>query len=491
MTEIQNTGHEQREIRLEKLRKLEARGINAYPQIYRPTTTSAELGTKYADLPNDVQTQDVVSVAGRIRAIRNSGMFIDIYDAGGKIQIYTSKENASDETKEILDLLDIGDFIGVEGTVRRTKRGELSVNSSQIVMLAKALLPLPEKFHGLTDTDTKYRQRYLDMIMNPQTAQTLIDRSKIITAVRSLLLGQGLLEVETPLLHVIKGGATAKPFITHHNALDMDLFLRVAPELYLKRLIVGGLPGVFEIGRNFRNEGIDTRHNPEFTMMEVYRVYTDYTDMMTLFEQIVEAACLAVRGTTEVEIDGKKINLKGPYPRRTMADLVKEYAGIDFMALETDEAAQEACRSLGIEAEGLDWGHCLAAVFEEKCEHHLVQPVHVIDHPKSLSPLTKEHRSDKRLVERFETFINTWEMCNAYSELTNPIDQRARFEEQVKARESGDDEADMMDDDFVTALEHGMPPTGGLGVGLDRLVMILTSNLSIRDVIAFPTMRKK
>ena len=492
MTENQNAGHEQRQVRLSKLKALEAKGINAYPQIYRPTATAASLAEKYADLQNDTQTQDIVSVAGRVRAIRNSGMFIDIYDSTGKVQIYTSKESSSAELLEMLDYLDVGDIIGVEGYVKRTKRGELSVSSLKMTMLSKALLPLPEKYHGLTDTDTKYRQRYLDMIMNPETTTTLVKRSQIITAIRSLLLNEGLLEVETPLLHVIKGGATAKPFITHHNALDMDLFLRVAPELYLKRLIVGGMHGVFEIGRNFRNEGIDTRHNPEFTMMEVYRQYNDYTDMMTLFEKIVETAALAVNGTTVVEIDGKTIDLKGPYPRKTMAELVLEHTGVDFMAIETDEEARATCGKLGVAIdERMDWGHCLSTVFEEKCEHHLVQPTHVIDHPKSISPLTKEHRDNPRLVERFETFINTWEMCNAYSELTNPIDQRERFEDQVKEREAGDDEADMMDEDFVTALEHGMPPTGGLGVGIDRLIMILTSNLSIRDIIAFPTMRKK
>lgn len=492
MNDTQNQGHEQRQVRLNKLNALQERGINAYPQIYRPDATSASLNEAYKELPNDTQTEDIVTVAGRVRAIRNSGMFIDIYDATGKIQIYTSIEQADENTKFMLNSLDIGDIIGVRGIVRRTKRGELSVASKCITMLAKALLPLPEKFHGLTDTDTKYRQRYLDMIVNPETTKTLVNRSKIITAVRQLLLEQGLLEVETPILHVIKGGATAKPFITHHNALDMDLFLRVAPELYLKRLIVGGMPGVFEIGRNFRNEGIDTRHNPEFTMMEIYRQYNDYTDMMTLFEQITEAAALAVNGTTDVEIDGKVIHLKGPYPRRTMADLVKEYAGVDFMAIETDEEARRVCHELGVSVDDTaDWGHCMATVFEEKCEAHLIQPVHVIDHPKSISPLTKEHRDNPRLVERFETFINTWEMGNAYTELTNPLDQRARFEDQVKAREAGDDEADMMDDDFITALEHGMPPTGGLGVGLDRLIMILTSNPSIRDIIAFPTMRKK
>ncbi len=492
MTETQNLGHEQRQIRVSKLHALEEKGINAYPQIYRPTATALDLNKKYASLEKDTQTADVVKVAGRIRAIRNSGMFMDLYDATGKVQIYTSKEHSAPALLEILDLLDIGDIIGVEGTVRRTKRGELSINAAQITVLAKALLPLPEKYHGLTDTDTKYRQRYLDMIMNSETTTTLIKRSQIITAIRQYLLDQGLMEVETPLLHVIKGGATAKPFVTHHNALDMDLFLRVAPELYLKRLIVGGLPGVFEIGRNFRNEGIDTRHNPEFTMMEVYRQYNDYTDMMTLVEQLVEKAALAVNGTTEVEMEGHKIDLKGPWPRCSMADLVKEHTGVDFISIMTDEEARAAARQLNVAiADDADWGHALAAVFEDKCEQFLVQPIHVIDHPKSLSPLTKEHRHNPRLVERFESYINTWEICNAYSELTNPLDQRTRFEEQVAAAAKGDEEADMMDEDFVTALEYGMPPTGGLGVGLDRLIMVLTGNTSIRDIIAFPTMRKK
>lgn len=492
MADTQNLGHEQRQIRVSKLHALEEKGINAYPQIYRPTATALDLNKKYASLEKDTQTADVVKVAGRIRAIRNSGMFMDLYDATGKVQIYTSKEHSAPALLEILDLLDIGDIIGVEGTVRRTKRGELSINAAQITVLAKALLPLPEKYHGLTDTDTKYRQRYLDMIMNSETTTTLIKRSQIITAIRQYLLDQGLMEVETPLLHVIKGGATAKPFVTHHNALDMDLFLRVAPELYLKRLIVGGLPGVFEIGRNFRNEGIDTRHNPEFTMMEVYRQYNDYTDMMTLVEQLVEKAALAVNGTTEVEMEGHKIDLKGPWPRRSMADLVKEHTGVDFISIMTDEEARAAARQLNVAiADDADWGHALAAVFEDKCEQFLVQPIHVIDHPKSLSPLTKEHRHNPRLVERFESYINTWEICNAYSELTNPLDQRARFEEQVAAAAKGDEEADMMDEDFVTALEYGMPPTGGLGVGLDRLIMVLTGNTSIRDIIAFPTMRKK
>ena len=492
MAENQNIGHEQRQIRLEKLRKLEAKGINAYPHIYKPTATSESLGKKYAELAPDTQTEDVVKVAGRVRAIRNSGMFMDIYDTTGKVQIYTSKENSEPAVLEMLDMVDIGDMIGVEGTVRRTKRGELSVSTKEITMLSKALLPLPEKFHGLTDTDTKYRHREVDMIMSPETIQTLIKRSKIYETIRQLLISKNCLEVETPILQIIKGGATAKPFITHHNTLDMDLFLRVAPELFLKRLIVGGLPGVFEFAKDFRNEGIDTTHNPEFTCLEMYIPYNDYNDMMDLFEEIVRTACLAVNGTLEIEYDGKKFDLSKPFARRSMADLVKEYTSIDFTTIKTDAEARKIAKGLNVEIDdNADWGHVLAAVFEEKCEAHLIQPTHVIDHPRATSPLTKEHRTDSRLVERFETFINCKEMCNAYSELTNPLDQRARFEEQVKAREAGDEEADMMDDDFVEALEHGLPPTGGMGIGMDRLVMFLTGNTSIRDVIAFPTMRKK
>ncbi len=491
MTMDENLGHEQRQIRLEKLKKLEDMGLNAYPHCYKPNATSKSLSEKYAELPPDTQTEDVVSVAGRVRAVRNSGMFIDIFDTTGKVQIYTSKEHSEQSVLDLLDLIDIGDVIGVTGTVRRTKRGELSVNTQEIKMLAKALLPLPEKFHGLTDIDTKYRHREVDMIMNPETIQTLIKRSQIIESIRQLLIKKGLVEVDTPILQTIKGGATAKPFITHHNSLDMELFLRVAPELFLKRLIVGGMPGVFEFARNFRNEGMDTTHNPEFTGFEVYIPYMDYNDMADLFEDIVRTACQAVNGTLNIEYDGKKFDLSKPFARVTMNEMIQKYAGVDFLAIQTDEEARKVAEDLGVHVdENDDWGHCMAAVFEEKCEAHLIQPTIVMDHPKSLNPLCKTHRSEPRLVEQFEPYINGTEMGNAYTELTNPLDQRERFEAQVKAREAGDEEADMMDDDFVEALEHGLPPTGGMGIGMDRLVMFLTGNTSIRDVLAFPTMRK-
>ena len=491
MVADENLGHEQRQIRLEKLKKLEEKGINAYPHEYKPTATSKSLSEKYADLAPDTQTEDVVSVAGRVRAIRNSGMFMDIYDATGKVQIYTSKESSAPDVLEMLDMVDIGDIIGIKGTVRRTKRGELSVNTQEIKMLAKALLPLPEKFHGLTDTDTKYRHRELDMIMNPETIETFIKRSKIYETIRQLLISKGCYEVETPILQAVKGGATAKPFITHHNTLDMDLFLRVAPELFLKRLIVGGMPGVFEFAKDFRNEGMDTSHNPEFTCLEMYLPYTDYNDMGDLFEEIVRTACQAVNGTLEIEYDGKKFDLSKPFARVTMNDMIKEYAGVDFLAIKSDEEARAVCDKLHVEVDdNADWGHCMAAVFEAKCEEHLIQPTLVMDHPKSMNPLCKTHRDDPRLVEQFEPYINGKEMGNAYTELTNPLDQFERFEAQVKAREAGDEEADMMDEDFVEALEHGLPPTGGMGIGMDRLIMFLTGNTSIRDVITFPTMRK-
>lgn len=484
---------DQRTVRLEKLKELEDLGLNAYPHIYHPTATSASLAEKYRDLPNDTITEDKVSVAGRIKALRNSGMFMDVYDESGKVQVFSSLEHLPESEKKVLSLLDLGDFVGVDGTVRRTKRGELTVATEHLTVLSKALLPMPAKFHGLADQDIKYRQRYLDMMTNDETMATLVKRSQVITAIRDYLNGLGFLEVETPILHTILGGANAKPFVTHHNTLDMDLYLRIAPELYLKRLIIGGMPAVYEIGRNFRNEGMDTRHNPEFTMMEIYWIYKDYNDMMDLFEQIVQHVAMKISGSTTITFDGKTIELGGHWPRRTMLDLVREETGIDFAAFDNAQDAYKAAQKLHIAAvtDKMNWGTIVSTVFEEKCEKKLVQPTFVIDHPKDISPLTKEHRNNPRLVERFEPFINGWEMGNAYSELTNPLDQRARLEEQVRLRDAGDDEANMMDEDFVTALEHGMPPTGGLGIGIDRLVMLITGATSIRDVLAFPTMRKK
>ena len=488
-----NPSTEQREIRIEKLKKLEAMGINPYPQIYKPTAFSDALNAKYKDLAPDTQTEDEVKVAGRVMAYRNSGMFMDIYDTTGKIQIFCSKEHLPAFEQDKIALIDIGDYIGVKGKVKRTKRGELTVNAEEVTFLCKSLLPLPEKFHGLTDIEIRYRQRYLDLITNPESMETLRKRSKIVSSVRTTLEEKGMLEIETPVLHPILGGANAKPFITHHNALNQDFFLRIATELYLKKLIVGGFEGVFELGKDFRNEGIDIKHNPEFTLMEVYWIYKDYYAMMDLAEEIIRNACMAANGTLQIKYGDIDIDLSKPFARKPMMELVKEYTGLDFDKYKTADEAMKAVKDAGInlDTEPKTWGEIMVAVFEAKVEEHLIQPVHVIDHPKEVSPLTKEHRSDPRLVERFETYINTWEMCNAYSELSNPLDQRARLEAQAAAREAGDEEANMMDEDFVCALEYGMPPTGGLGVGIDRLTMILTNSASIRDVIAFPTMRRK
>jgi lysyl-tRNA synthetase, class II len=389
-------------------------------------------------------------------------------------------------------LLDLGDLIGVDGIVRRTQRGELTVNATRITVLAKALLPLPEKFHGLADVETRYRQRYLDLIMNPESRATLRKRSLIINAMRRLLLEDDWLEVETPMLHTIAGGATAKPFVTHHNALDMDLFLRIAPELHLKRLVVGGLSDkVFEINRCFRNEGLSPRHNPEFTSLELYEAYADYTDIMAITEALVVAAANAAGDSLHITYGGTAIDLTPPWPRRSMAALVQEKTGVDFLAIDNAKAAVAAARSVGAEIGGnASWGHALEAAFAHRVEATLVQPTHVIDFPRDISPLAKSHRNgDPRLVERFETYVNGWEIANAFSELTDPRDQLDRFEAQMEERERGDDEAQMLDEDFVTALEYGLPPTGGLGIGIDRLVMLLTDSPSIRDVIAFPTMR--
>jgi lysyl-tRNA synthetase class 2 len=360
-------------------------------------------------------------------------------------------------------------------------------------VLAKALLPLPEKFHGLTDVETRSRQRYLDLIMNPESRETLRRRSRIVAALRRHLDAQGFLEVETPMLHAIAGGASAKPFITHHNALDIDLYLRIAPELHLKRLVVGGLSDkVFEINRCFRNEGLSPRHNPEFTSLELYEAYVDYTAMMTLTEALVQAAAQAVQDGTRIAYQGREIDLAGPWPRRSMCELVAEATGVDFLALADAGAAHRAARSLGVEVEtGSGWGHAVEAVFAAKVEDGLVQPTHVTGFPRDISPLAKADRTDPRLTERFETYINGWEVANAFSELTDPQDQLARFEAQMAARAKGDEEAQMLDADYVAALEYGLPPTGGLGIGIDRLVMLLTDSPSIRDVIAFPTMRPK
>lgn len=478
--------------RLAKLAALCEAGIDPYPYRYERTAVAATLQERYAGLPADTVTEDRVKVAGRIRAMRNSGMFIDLHDHTGKIQIFSHKDTLAEDQLHVLRQFDIGDWIGVEGFVRRTKRGELSINAVQLAVLSKTLLPLPEKYHGLSDTEARYRQRYLDLIMNEDSRETLRRRSRIVTTIRSTLTEMGFLEVETPTLHPILGGASARPFTTHHNTLDMDLFLRIAPELYLKRLIVGGLwEGVFEIGRNFRNEGISPRHNPEFTMMECYKALSDVEDVMGWVEVLLAAAARAATGDTGVAFGGVTLDFAGPYPRKPMTTLIEETTGTDFLALDT-AAARDAARSLGATVTGTEkWGEAVELAFEVAAEAALIQPTHVTDLPYDISPLAKRHKTDPRLTERFETFVNGWEIANGFSELSDPQDQYDRFVEQVAARAAGNLEAAMMDRDYVTALEYGLPPTGGLGVGIDRLVMLLTDSHTIRDVIAFPTLRPR
>lgn len=481
-----------RQTRIQKLADLADKGINAYPYSFNKNASAQGLQDKYKDLPTGEETDDFYSVAGRIMAMRNTGMFIDLMDATGKIQAFCHKENMSEEDIKTLKLIDIGDIIGVYGSIRRTPRGELSIKVKNYKLLAKALLSLPEKFHGLTDVETRYRQRYVDLIVNEESRDTLRKRSLIIQKIRENLTSQGFLEVETPMLHQQAGGASARPFVTHHNTLDLDMFLRIAPELHLKRLMVGGLSEkIFEINRCFRNEGIDTRHNPEFTLLELYQAYVDYNEMMALTENLVSSIAQELLGTMKIQYDGKEIDLTPPWDRKTMLGAVKEYTGIDFNSYYTAKEAAAQAERMGIHTEPTDnWGQIIDKIFEEKVEPHLIQPIHIIDYPRDISPLAKVHRDNDRLTERFETRVNGWEIANAFSELTDPIDQRSRFEAQAKAKAAGDEEACDIDEDYITALEYGLPPTGGLGIGIDRLVMLLTDSKSIRDVIAFPTMKK-
>ncbi len=482
-----------RAVRLAKLDGLKALGIDPYPYEFARTDEAADLERRHAGLAAGADTGERVRVAGRVRAIRNSGMFIDLHDSSGKIQLFCHRDFLDPQGLAAVRLLDIGDLVGVEGLVRRTPRGELTVNAAAVTVLAKTLRPLPEKFHGLADIELRYRQRYLDLIMNPESRETLRRRSRIVAALRGHLVARGYLEVETPMLHTIPGGASAKPFVTHHNALDIDLFLRIAPELHLKRLVVGGLADkVFEINRNFRNEGLSPRHNPEFTTLELYQAYVDYTAMMRLTEELISTAAESVLGTQRIEYGGTAIDLTLPWPRRSMAELVQEATGVDFLAFEDVEAARAGAAALGVVLTGGEnWGQALEAVFAARVEDRLIAPIHVTGFPRDISPLAKADRTDPRLAERFETYVYGWEVANAFSELTDPQDQRARFEAQMQARAAGDEEAQPLDEDYVTALEYGLPPCGGLGIGIDRLVMLLTDSPSIRDVIAFPTLRPR
>ncbi len=481
-------------LRLAKLRKLaiiEEGGGNAFPHKFHRTHKAGDLQAKYEGLENGAETTDIVRVAGRIMATRNSGMFIDLHDPSGKIQIFSHKDNTPEEHLKKLDTLDLGDIIGIQGTVRRTPRGELSIRSTEITLLTKSFMPLPEKYHGLNNIEQRYRQRYVDLIMNEEARDVLRARSKIITSIRTYMDNLGALEVETPTLHPILGGASAKPFVTHYNAVDSEFYLRVAPELYLKRLIVGGFAdAVYEIGKNFRNEGVSVKHNPEFTAIEGYHAYMDYNDIMTLIEDLVKFVVQKLHGTYEVQYGEHLIDFGKPWLRRSMTDLVKDITGIDFLAIQSAADAHQAAAKIGVKLDPkLNWGQVVEGVFGEKVEHTLIQPTHVTDHPFEISPLSKNHQSEPRLVERFESFVNGWEIANAFTELNDPRVQLERFSAQVSQREAGDEEAQMLDEDFITALEYGLPPTGGWGMGIDRLTMLLTNSTNIRDVILFPTLR--
>ena len=480
--------NEQKRIRREKLAELVAAGKDPFEITkYNQTHHSAEIKEHFEEL--DGKT---VSIAGRLMSKRIMGKasFCHVQDLQGLIQCYVARDAIGEEAYAAFKKMDIGDIVGIEGTVFKTKTGETSIHAASVTLLSKSLQILPEKFHGLTNTDLRYRQRYVDIIMNPEAKDTFIKRSKIISTIRKYLDGQGFIEVETPMLVSNAGGAAARPFETHFNALDEDLKLRISLELYLKRLIVGGLERVYEIGRVFRNEGLDTRHNPEFTLMELYQAYTDYNGMMDLTENLYRHVAKEVLGTTTIVYNGVEMDLGKPFERITMVDAVKKYAGVDFNEIHSDEEAKAIAKEYHVEFEDRHKkGDILSLFFEEYAEEHLLQPTFVTDHPIEISPLTKKKPSDPNYVERFEFFMNGWEMANAYSELNDPIDQRERFRMQEELLAQGDEEANHTDEDFLNALEIGMPPTGGIGFGIDRMCMLLTDSAAIRDVLLFPTMK--
>ena len=478
------------QIRRDKLKELQESGNDPF-QItrYEMDNDSANIKANF-----DALEGQAVSVAGRLMSNRGMGKvsFCDLQDKSGRIQLYARRDEMDEAEYARFKKFDIGDIVGVKGVVFRTQRGEMSVRVERVTLLSKSLLPLPEKFHGLTNTELRYRQRYVDLIVNPEVKRNFVIRSQFIKHVREFMDNRGFMEVETPVLNTISGGATARPFITHHNTLDIDMYMRIATELPLKRLIVGGMDRVYEIGRIFRNEGMDPKHNPEFTTIELYQAYADFNDMMDLFEDLLTSAAQKLLGTYQLEWQGEKLDLTPGWPRLPMHEAVKQYCGIDFMAITSDEEAVAAAKSIGVELPETaekTWGNALYECFDQKVEEKLIQPTFITMHPVDVSPLAKRSPKDPRLTERFELFICHSEMGNAFSELNDPIDQRERFQKQVELRVKGDDEAGMMDDDFITALEYGLPPTGGLGIGIDRCVMMLTNSDSIREVILFPTMK--
>ncbi|MHB1044173.1 MAG: lysine--tRNA ligase [Eubacteriales bacterium] len=478
-------------VRREKLAELRDAGNEPYGGRFERTHAARDIVERFSELEGQA-----VTIAGRVISKRGMGKasFAHIQDGSGRVQIYVRSNDIGAENYELFGKLDIGDIIGVHGTIFKTRTGEVTVSAVKFEILAKSLRPLPEKWHGLRDVELRYRQRYVDLIVNPEVKEVFEARSKIVRAFRNYLDRRGFLEVETPMMQPVAGGAAARPFITHHNALGMDLFLRIAPELYLKRLLVGGFEKVYEINRNFRNEGISTRHNPEFTMLELYQAYADYRDMMDLTEEIIASVAREVLGTTTVSYQGSEIELKPPWARVPMLEAVRSFSGLDFTAIKTADAAKRAVREsipeLKIEP-GDSWGAILNKVFEEVVEPNLIQPTFIIDYPVEISPLAKRKAEDGELTYRFELFIYGREVANAFSELNDPIDQKGRFLKQVEKRRAGDEEAHMMDEDYISALEYGMPPAGGLGIGIDRLVMLLTDSPSIRDVILFPLMKPR
>ena len=479
-------------VRRAKLEQLRLSGTEPFQSRFDVTARAASLIEKHADLDPGNETEDEVSVAGRIVAKRDQGkiLFLVLRDATAEIQLFCRVNIMGEEAFAALADMDIGDWLGAIGTVLRTRRGELSISPKKTVLLSKSLRPLPEKFHGLTDTETRYRQRYVDLIVNPGVRDVFVTRFKIISAIRRFMESRDFLEVETPMLHPIPGGATARPFATHHNALDMELYLRIAPELYLKRLLVGGFERVFEINRSFRNEGMSPRHNPEFTMLEAYQAYTDIEGMMELTESMISNAAQEVLGTLHIEYQGESIDMTPPWPRRTMIDLTSEAAGEDVSFGRESRDLGALCDKNEIPVEP-EWGKgkLITELFEKLVEHDLTGPVFVTEYPAETSPLARRKSTEPDLTERFELIVTGREIANAFSELTDPVDQRERFEKQVQAKAAGDDEAMGFDEDYLRAMEYGMPPAGGLGVGIDRLVMLLTDSTSIRDVLLFPAMR--
>ncbi|HDR4458298.1 lysine--tRNA ligase [Bacillus thuringiensis] len=483
-------------VRREKLHNLREQGIDPFGKRFERTNSTTDLVSLYGEFSKEEleEKEITVSIAGRIMTKRGKGKagFAHIQDLHGQIQIYVRKDTVGDEEYELFTTADLGDLVGIEGKVFKTNVGELSVKATGFTLLTKSLRPLPDKYHGLKDVEQRYRQRYLDLITSMESRETFVTRSKIIREMRRYLDDNGYLEVETPMMHAIAGGASARPFTTHHNALDMELYMRIAIELHLKRLIVGGLEKVYEIGRVFRNEGVSTRHNPEFTMIELYEAYADYNDIMKLTENMVAHIAKKVLGTTTIQYGDYEINLEPEWTRLHMVDAIKQHSGADFWNPMSVEEARELAKEHNVEIKDtMEVGHIINEFFEQKVEDKLIQPTFIYGHPVEISPLAKKNDEDPRFTDRFELFIVAREHANAFTELNDPIDQKERFEAQLKEREQGNDEAHMMDDDYIEALEYGMPPTGGLGIGIDRLVMLLTNAPSIRDVLLFPAMRHK